>query len=312
MGVKNGYSLLKGNGAIIKLSGLVGKTIAIDMMTYIIRFYKIQKTKTSAKRWYKEVNLFIDEMRKRDINCICVFDGNNKPPEKNVTITKRKANTANTINNSNTRINQELQMYHTGDMKTLSTIYPNKTPPEIFREIENLSKAHTAKSLFPSHEEIRLLAVMLEAFLDCDVRIADGEAESLCCYLLETGEADYVLSEDNDVMLYGAKAFIMKWNGSQGMLFNVDTIRRQLDLTRDEMICLCFILGTDYNPSGLQGYGYERGRKLIKTIGVEVVKTLIGVATYQRLQQLFTPLGLYTRYSYSDEDVIIAASMCLP
>jgi 5''-3'' exonuclease (including N-terminal domain of PolI) len=248
MGIKNGYELLSKCGQEISLSELTGAVLAIDMMTYVVRLYKIY----SKKQWYKKVLEFINGILKHNIKCICIFDGINKPPEKLACIQNRKR------------------------------------------------QARTQRN-FPSREEIKDVMILLDYTLNCEVYIANGEAENLCCYFLKSGKATHVLSEDSDVILYGAIRFITKFDGRQGRLYELDKILYHHNLNFEELFCLCILLGTDYNNCGLEGYGFAKGYRLIKTEGVlSVQKKLMN---FDRMKDIFTPSPLFSKVVYDDTSI---------
>jgi 5'-3' exonuclease len=286
MGIKYNYEILSPCGHNVDISELSHSKIAIDMMTYIVRLYKICKFRNE---WYKKVIEFINNLIKQKITCVCVFDGYNKPPE------KRKKNKYHKDLYKNTLF--ELNMFENGKTDVLIKKY-NKSLSEIHSIIIEKIRQLQLNILFPQEEEIRNLIILLETLVDCEVYIADGEAENLCCYFLKTGKVDYVLSEDSDVLLYGANKFLMKFNGKTCKIFNLDEILSFHKLTFEELFCLCLLLGTDYD-SGLEGFGYKKGYNLIKKEG-ENIKYKI--QNYDRLREIFNSSQLYSKCYYSESE----------
>jgi 5'-3' exonuclease len=327
MGIKGGYEILAKCGRDIMIKNLSGSTIVIDMMTYIVRFYKLY----TNKKWYKKVIEFIGNILKHNINCICIFDGFNKPPEKKSCIQHRKNTTAARQELLKDEISSELEMYDKGQTDVLLQRYPGKTLPEIYNAIVKTLRHLKGHNAFPTKDDLKTIMVMLQTcfgspdvradaagtsclssctdtcgaesqpgFGKCEVYIADGEAENLCCYYLKENRADYVLSEDSDVVLYGATKFLMKFDGTQARLYALEEVLDYHKLTFQELFCLCLLLGTDYDEEGLKGCGYQRGIKLIKTEGLEMAEAYI--KNIERMKAIFTPLGKGTALTFSKEE----------
>jgi 5'-3' exonuclease len=346
MGVLHADKFFFNCGKKINLSDLKGKTITIDMMTYSYKIYAFNSENENIEpvRWMREVMEFIQRFLKCQIKCICVFDGRNKPVEKDAVLKKRKealayytrngidsnpyqkviykksslAATPKVYSNTNylkklpnlsvheqdinKKRNEELELLKSGNIDTLQNLYPNKTIPEIWNTILSLpyerNNVNTTLQ-FPTSANIRSLGILLSMIPNCEVLIADGEGESLCCSLLENGKADIVLSQDTDVLIYVASK-ILKYSSSTYHLYNLSEILDQRNLSFDELRTLCFILGTDYNK-GLKDYAFVKGYKLIKEIGWLKVKEKFG-DEYDRLIELFTPNSNFQVIQYTQKE----------
>lgn len=281
MGVKQGYAILSPCGRIMNVKDFSGSTIAIDMMTYIVSLYKIY----SINKWYIKVIEFINSLIKNKIECLCVFDGPNKPVEKK----KRK------VKPEYKNVFSELDMFENGKTEILLQRYPQKSLSEIYSIItDKIQKARTALA-FPQEDEIRNVIILLEYFLNCDVYIADGEAENLCCHFLEIGKVDYIMSEDSDLLLYGATKFIMKYNGKTCKYYEMSKILDNHKLSFDELFSLCLLLGTDYNY-GIEGLGFAKSYKLIKK------ESRTTIPNYDRLKEIFTSSPIFTKCNYEESE----------
>jgi len=93
---------------------------------------------------------------------------------------------------------------------------------------------------------------------------APGEAETTCAHLCKKGEVDFVLSEDTDVLAYGAPFFLTKINTSSDtcVLISYDEVLSALDFSREEFLDLCIMFGTDYNKNIFK-IGPEKAFKLL-------------------------------------------------
>ena len=108
---------------------------------------------------------------------------------------------------------------------------------------------------------------------------ADGEATA--AYLNKIGKADAVASQDFDCVLFGAKKLIRNFtNSGRRKLPNRNTYidiepeiingQKNLDvlgITRNQLIDIGILIGTDFNPDGFERIGPKTALKLIKEYG---------------------------------------------
>lgn len=82
------------------------------------------------------------------------------------------------------------------------------------------------------------------------------ESDSECSYLNKIGLIDGVITEDNDVFLYGCKEVyrnVFK-KGKDVVRYRLEDIEKSLNLSRVDLIKLSYLLGSDYTI-GIRGYG---------------------------------------------------------
>lgn len=91
------------------------------------------------------------------------------------------------------------------------------------------------------------------------------EAEGTCSFICHEKIVDAVLSEDTDVLAYGCKKFLTKINIADETVveINYKKMIELFDVTQEEFLDLCVLLGTDFNCN-LRGIGPEKAYKLIK------------------------------------------------
>ena len=108
---------------------------------------------------------------------------------------------------------------------------------------------------------------------------ADGEATA--AYLNKIGKADAVASQDFDCVLFGAKKLVRNFtNSGRRKLPNRNTYidiepeiingQKNLDvlgITRNQLIDIGILVGTDFNPDGFERIGPKTALKLIKEYG---------------------------------------------
>jgi flap endonuclease-1 len=99
---------------------------------------------------------------------------------------------------------------------------------------------------------------------------AKGEGEAQASYMVEQGDAWCVASQDYDCILFGAPRMVknLTISGSQSVpeLIQLDKILKNLDVTRQQLVDLAIMVGTDFNQ-GIKGIGGKKGLKLIKKHG---------------------------------------------
>jgi len=82
-----------------------------------------------------------------------------------------------------------------------------------------------------------------------------GEAEAQCVALNKAGKIDGIASEDWDVLALGGKLLLKDFTGKKLVKsINRDALLGDLDLTYEQFIELCIIMGTDY-CSGIGNLG---------------------------------------------------------
>ncbi|KAM3588412.1 hypothetical protein VKS41_000857 [Umbelopsis sp. WA50703] len=94
---------------------------------------------------------------------------------------------------------------------------------------------------------------------------AAGEAEAECAKLLEHKSADLVVTDDVDVLLFGAKKMITNWHQDYVSYFDMATIEKELGLDRDGLVLIGLLAGNDYTPAGTRNIGLHTAVGLAKT-----------------------------------------------
>lgn len=95
---------------------------------------------------------------------------------------------------------------------------------------------------------------------------APEEADSQCAYLVKTGLADSVMTEDMDILTFGSKKIYRNLTSykKNTLEIKLDNILKTIDLTYEEFIDLCILFGCDYsdkikniNPDTIYQYYYK-------------------------------------------------------
>jgi flap endonuclease-1 len=118
---------------------------------------------------------------------------------------------------------------------------------------------------------------LLEA-LGIPVIQAPSEGEAQAAYIVKQRDADAVVSQDADSLLFGAPKLIKNLSvaGRKKMpsklayttikpeLIDLKENLRNLGLSQDQLIALGLLVGTDFNPGGIRGIGPKKGLKLVQ------------------------------------------------
>lgn len=104
---------------------------------------------------------------------------------------------------------------------------------------------------------------------------SEGEAEA--AYLCNKDDAYAAVSQDYDSLLFGAKRLIQnltlsrkrKTSGGSYVevrptMIELKDVLAELGITREKLICVGILIGTDYNPKGIPGIGQKTALKLVK------------------------------------------------
>lgn len=107
---------------------------------------------------------------------------------------------------------------------------------------------------------------------------APSEGEAQAAHLLAAGQAWAVGSQDWDSLLFGADRVVRnlaitgkrKVAGKQAQidvqpeLVTLERALQGLEITREQLVILGILVGTDYNPGGVKGIGPKTALKLVK------------------------------------------------
>jgi flap endonuclease-1 len=210
----------------LKLNELYGKTIVIDTSIYLYRFLAEEAL---LDNMYTMLSLF----KYYNIAPIFVFDGK-APQEKNKLLDKRK----------NDKVDAEVE-YNKLKLILLDTDIGPKY--DVMQEEMILLKK---KFVRLKKEDILDVQKLMRAFgvtyLD-----ADGEADALCAKLVIKKQAFACLSEDMDLFVYGCPRVLryLSLLNETVVIYLLDKILIDLNMTQSEFKEICILSGTDYNYS---------------------------------------------------------------
>ncbi len=117
---------------------------------------------------------------------------------------------------------------------------------------------------------------------------APSEGEAQASFMVTKGDVYAVATQDYDSFLFGAKRVVrnLSITGKRRVgnyyvavkpeLILLDELLRHNNITREELVTLGLLVGTDYNPGGIKGIGPKKGLKLVQKYGAEAWKHVEG------------------------------------
>ena len=134
---------------------------------------------------------------------------------------------------------------------------------------------------------------------------APSEGEATAAFLTTTGQADVAASQDFDSILFGAKKLVRNFtNSGRRKLPNRNTYvdiepeiidyKKNLDalgITREQLVDVGILIGTDFNPDGFERIGPKTAIKMIKKHGrledIEQIKNELEKIDYESIRKIF-------------------------
>ena len=135
---------------------------------------------------------------------------------------------------------------------------------------------------------------------------APSEGEAQAAHLAEKGDTNYCASQDYDSLLFGAPMLMrnVTISGRRKLprkpvyvevvpeIIELDQVLKELNITREQLIDVGILVGTDFNPEGVKGIGPKTALKLIKQHGsleklLPTLKEAEFPAEPQRIREIF-------------------------
>jgi flap endonuclease-1 len=116
---------------------------------------------------------------------------------------------------------------------------------------------------------------------------APSEGEAQAAHMASKGDVWAAASQDHDSLLFGAPRMVKNLNISgkrklpnrqayieiEPEMIDLNETLNDLDLTREQLIDVGILVGTDYNPDGVKGIGPKTALKLVREFGD--IKTIV-------------------------------------
>ena len=227
------------NGSIEKkpLNFLSNKKIAIDTSIYL---YKYRSQEALHENFYSMISLF----HKYNIIPIFVFDG--KPPVEKLDALRERKIQKNEAEDKYNKLNESLNTIDEND---------SELRDNILYEMDKLKRQFVKIS----NKEVRSVKEIMDNF-GVQYYDADGEADKVCAYLT-LNQCYACVSDDMDMFVYGCKYVVrhMSLINQTILLYKMDKILEELDITFPLFKQICVLSGTDYNI-------YDNNVSLIETL----------------------------------------------
>jgi flap endonuclease-1 len=114
-----------------------------------------------------------------------------------------------------------------------------------------------------------------------------SEAEAQICMLNRIGKINGILSQDYDSLLFGGKHIYRNYiDGKELDYINLDLNLKKLDISREQLIVLGMLIGTDYND-GIKNVGPKKAYQLVKEKSIEYLLNIIEKENYVDAKAIF-------------------------
>ena len=277
MGINNLNKFLRNNCPCIyekiHISEYSFKKVAIDVSLYLCKFKSI-----CGDTWLSAFINLISCLRKNEVHCVFIYDSG-CVPEKEKERAERSAQRAK-LEEKVYKLEEAIEKFHlTCEIdQILIDLYNKRKKSKHLPRL--LRKPDTTTVDIPFVQEIvtkmrgQILKISADDFkktkqlfdiLHVPYYDAPLEAETMCSDLCKRGLVDAVLSEDTDVLAYGAPVFLSKINTSDGTCIRIKytALLEELELKDTEFLDLCIMCGTDYNKNIFR-VGPEKAYKYIQ------------------------------------------------
>lgn len=290
MGIKNLNKILQkyaANCFVNKhLSEFSYKRVAIDISLYLYKYKAI-----AGDRWIDSFVYLINCLRKWNIHCIFVYD--NKAPIEKKKEQERRQEVRGKQSDRLADLEHDLEIYENGgeaseklfEIGMVSYLRKRIDIKTVKQKIESM------KSMIISitDEDLKLSRNLFD-LLKIPYVIAPNEAEAYSSYLCIHGKVDAVLSEDTDVLAYGAPIFLSKIDTFNNTVVMIDyeCMLTEMKMTKETFLDLCIMFGCDYN-SNIPKIGPEKSLALLlKHKSIDEIDLDKGILNHIRVRELFS------------------------
>lgn len=307
MGIKSLHKLLRKHAeesyTKIHLSEFAFKKIAIDMSLYMCKYKAI-----CGDAWITAIVNLVTCLRENEVHCVFIYDGkavDDKDEEKQRRCLEREKR-----ENVVMELEDSLDIYYkTGEISDVLVELYDKIKDKPFQQrllsnipkgtsiniqiVENEIRKKRSQLLNISKSDYDMTREMFD-ILSIPYFTAPSEAETMCADLCKRGLVHAVLSEDTDVLAYGANILLTEIDPFKHTCVKIehDVLLRSIDLDYESFLDLCIMCGTDYNKN-ITGIGPEKAYKLIlKHQNIDKISQNepidVSVLKHKRVREIFT------------------------
>lgn len=134
---------------------------------------------------------------------------------------------------------------------------------------------------------------------------APSEGEATAAHLTVTGQAYASASQDFDSILFGAKRLVRNFTNSgrrklpnrntyievEPEVIELDKTLKELEITREQLIDVGILIGTDFNPDGFDRVGPKTALKMIKKYSkleeIPEIQEKLNKIEYEQIRKIF-------------------------
>ena len=269
MGIKNLNSVIKESMKKITFDKLRGSIIGVDFSLFLYRF--VYNNNNPIECFLRQIHLFF----RHKILPVYVIDGD-APLEKQTTLDKRA--------------NKRQKLYdNIADLleKQVENNSPN-TSSRINSEITKLER----RCVIFSQKQVQDILYFFE-LLGIPVIRENEEADFILAKLSAANKIDYILSDDSDVLAFGAKKVLKNFciTEEKCELYEMDSILTKLGVPIQKFVDICILCGCDYTTK-IRNMNCGKSLQLILQWGSieEVAKNTeyeINLGQIQKARELF-------------------------
>jgi 5'-3' exonuclease len=288
---------------LIHISDYHFRRVAIDTSLYLCQYKSAYNNPDNPNdfTWLGAFIKLVACLRENEIHCVFIYDSSS-PPEKEAE-KKERGESRRKLEERVCRLEDAIDRYHSsGEIDDILIEFQSKRkleqnsllrPNNINIHGIQFAVKKLRKQLFSVSPQDFAVTKQLFDILQVPYFNAPVEAETMCADLCIQGKVDAVLSEDTDVLAYGAHTFLTKVNTGDGTCMRIKyaDVLKKMGMTSDEFLDFCIMCGTDYNKNIFK-VGPVKAQKLIETYkSIDVVgdKTNldISILNHKRTRQLF-------------------------
>ncbi len=307
MGIKSLHKLLRKHAedayTKIHISEFAFKKVAIDMSLYMCKYKAI-----CGDAWITAIVNLVVCLRENEVHCVFIYDGkavDEKDEEKQCRCLEREKR-----ENMVMELELALDIYHkTGEISDILIMLYDKIKDKPFQQrllsnvpqksginmkiIEDEIRKKRSQLLNISKSDYDMTREMFD-ILSIPYFTAPTEAETMCADLCKRGLVHAVLSEDTDVLAYGANILLTEIDPFKHTCVKIehDILLKSIDLNYESFLDLCIMCGTDYNKN-IAGIGPEKAYKLItKHQNIDEIEKNepidVSILKHKRVREIFT------------------------
>lgn len=245
----------------VSFEELSGKTYAVDAYNALYQFLAIIRGPTGAPLMDREGRVTshlsgllyrTTNLAEREIRLVYVFDGK-APSLKDVEIKRRQ------------------------QVKEQATVkYEVAVAQGSYQEAKKYAQATGRLRDTMLDDSRKLLELLGVPWIQ-----APSEGEAQAAYMAAQGTVWSAVSQDYDALLFGAPRLVrnLAISGKRKLplrqayvqidpeLVELESMLRELGLSREQLVDLGILVGTDFNPGGFKGVGPKTALKLLKEYG---------------------------------------------